>query len=88
MRNMRDEQTQRYMIQVERPQEKLDMQKIAALLEPLDIRLDPDYGPINVNPKLGRYIVRGSATEAAREKAEQIEGVRFFRDAKVAPTKQ
>ena len=74
------------MIQVERPGEELDMEKIASLLEPAGVQLDPSYGPINVNPKLGRHVVRGTATERAKTKAEKIKGVRFFRDLRIAPT--
>lgn len=75
------------MIQVERPDEKLDMEKIVELLSPAGVQLDTSYGPINVNPKLGRYVVRGTATPRARRAAEKIEGVQFFGDAiRVEPT--
>jgi hypothetical protein len=77
--------TPRFIIQVERPGEKIDLAKIHALLEGTGVQLDDDYGPILVNPKLGRYVVRGTATTQARAKAEQIQGVRFFPDIRQQP---
>ena len=74
-----------FIIQVERPGKKLDMSDIQSLLEGIDIQLDSSYGPISINPKLGRYVVRRKATPEARTKAEQIPGVRFFADAKIRP---
>jgi hypothetical protein len=75
----------RYIIQVDRPGERMDMTAIRALLDGLGIALDLDYGPIPINPTLGRYVVRGSASPDARERAEQIPGVRFFADAVQEP---
>ncbi len=75
----------RFIIQVDRPGERLDLAAIRTLLEGTDVDLDPGYGPILINPKLGRYVVRGAASLEARAKAEQIPGVRFFADAKVKP---
>jgi hypothetical protein len=72
----------RYIIQVDRPPpERVDMAVIRALLDGLGVDLDPGYGPIPVNPQLGRYVVRGTASPDARARAEQIPGVRFFADA-------
>lgn len=70
----------RYIIQVDRPGEQVDMAAIRALLEGAGVALDPAYGPIPINPKLGRYVVRGTASPDARARAEQIPGVRFFAD--------
>jgi hypothetical protein len=75
----------RYIIQVDRPGERVDMAAIRALFDGLDITLDLDYGPIPINPALGRFVVRGSATPDARARAEQIPGVRFFADAVQEP---
>jgi hypothetical protein len=75
-----------FIIQVERPGKKLGMSDIQSLLEGTGIQLDSNYGPIPVNPKLGRYVVRGKATPEAKAKAERIPGVRFFADAKIKPT--
>jgi hypothetical protein len=74
-----------FIIQVDRPGQKLDMAAIRALLEGTNVQLDPSYGPIPINPKLGRYVVRGVATPEARAKAERIPGVRFFSDVKQKP---
>jgi len=75
----------RYIIQVDRPGERVDMAAIRALLDEAGVALDPDYGPISINPKLGRYVVRGLASPDARARAEQIPGVRFFADALQEP---
>ena len=77
----------RYIIQIERPGKKIGMDEARSLLEPLGVEVDPSYGPIPVNPKLGHYVVRGMATEEARERAQQLEGVKFFGDVKIAPTR-
>ena len=73
--------TTRYIIQVDRPGERVDMATIRALLDGVGVAVDPDYGPVPINPKLGRYVVRGVASPDARQRAEQIPGVRFFADA-------
>jgi hypothetical protein len=76
----------RYIIQVDRPPpERVDMAAISALLDGVGVSLDLNYGPVPVNPKLGRYVVRGTATPDARARAEQIPGVRFFADAVQEP---
>jgi hypothetical protein len=77
--------TPQFIIQVERPGEKLDMGKIRAILEDTGVQLDDSYGPFPVNPKLGRYVVRGTATAQARAKAEQIPGVLLFPDIRQHP---
>jgi hypothetical protein len=68
------------IIQLERPDKKLDMQTAQQILEGAGIELDLNYGPILVNFPLGRYVVRGRVSTAAREKAEKIPGVTFFVD--------
>jgi len=75
----------RYIIQVDRPGECLDMAALRALLDEAGVALDPDYGPIPINPQLCRYVVRGVASPDARARAEQIPGVRFFADALQEP---
>ena len=79
------EMSTRYIIQVDRPGERLDMAAIRALLDEAGVALDPSYGPIPLNPQLGRYVVRGIASPDARARAEQIPGVRFFADALQEP---
>src|SRR3989442_5170761 len=76
----------RYIIQVDRPGERVDMATIRSLLEGAGVALDPNYGPLPINPQLGRYVVQGVASPDARERAEQIPGVRFFADAIQEPT--
>jgi hypothetical protein len=75
----------RFIIQVDRPGQKLDMPAVRDLLEDTGIQLDSSYGPILIDPKLGRYVVRGVATPEARAKAEQIPGIRFFADTRQKP---
>ncbi|MCI0483846.1 MAG: hypothetical protein L0Y78_04620 [candidate division NC10 bacterium] len=61
------------------------MSTIRELLEGTGIELDGGYGPVLIDPKLGRYVVRGTATPEARSKAEQIPGIRFFSDTRQQP---
>jgi hypothetical protein len=75
----------RYIIQVDRPGERVDMAALRVLLDGVGVALDPNYGPVPVNPQLGRYVVRGTASPEARTRAEQIPGVRFFADAVQEP---
>ena len=77
--------TSQYLIQIEWKDEKPDLAAIRALLEKTGTQLDPAYGPILVNPALGRYVVRGTATAEARKEAEAIPGVQFFADARISP---
>jgi hypothetical protein len=77
--------TTHVIIQVEQPGRKLDMPAVRSLLEGTGVELDGNYGPILVNDKLGRYVVRGKATSEARTKAERIPGVRFFADIQQKP---
>lgn len=71
---------ERCIIQVDRQGQKLDMSSIHALLEGTGVELDPSYGPILINPKIGRYVVRGMVSPEARMKIGQIAGVRLFAD--------
>lgn len=75
------------IIQVDRPGRKLAMEAVNKLLEGTGVEIDANYGPIPINPAIGRYVVRGRATPAARAKAEKIPGVRLFADARVQPTR-
>jgi hypothetical protein len=75
----------RYVIQLERPGERVDMEFVHALLDETGVELDAAYGPIPVNPDLGRFVVRGVASPEARALAERIPGVRFFADARQGP---
>ena len=51
----------RYVIQLERPGERVDMEFVRALLGDTGVELDAAYGPVAVNPSLGRFVVRGFA---------------------------
>jgi hypothetical protein len=82
---MTEQAVYRFLIQIERPHERVDMERVRALLEPAGVQIDPAYGPICINPKLERYVVRGTASEEARATAERIPGVRFFRDSQITP---
>jgi len=81
------DQPSKFLIQIERLDEKPGIQEVRALLEPLGVVLDTSYGPICVNPRLGRYVVRGEATKEAKGRAEKLPGVSFFPDAKVSPAR-
>ena len=82
---MPDDRKSRYVIQLERPGERVDMEFVRALLSDTGVELDAAYGPIPVNPSVGRFVVRGSASPEARALAERIPGVRFFADVQQQP---
>ena len=77
--------SRQYIIQLNARHASLD--SLRSRLEKIGVNLDPEYGPINVNPVERNYVVRGWATPDARARAEKIEGVTFFGDAKIAPTR-
>ena len=74
------------IIQIDRPGRTLQMDEVVNLLAGTGVELDPSYGPILVNPGLGRFVVRGSADAAARARAAAIPGVTLFADARIKPT--
>jgi hypothetical protein len=75
----------RFLIQIESPDKTLNITDAQKLLAGTGVELDEGYGPILVNPGLGRYVVRGSAGREARARAETLAGVRFYSDAGVSP---
>ena len=85
---MKDKQGQRVMIQIEHPEGALDFGAAEKLLGSTGIELDKSYGPILVNPKKGRYVVRGFASPAAVAKAKALPGVSVFADAPIQPARK
>ena len=81
-----DQSVNQYIIQIERPGKQVTINEARALLEPLGVKIDSSYGPIPVNPKLGCYVFRGTATEEMRKRAQELNGVKFFGDVKIVPT--
>lgn len=79
------ENSERVMIQIQRPDQNLDMPTIEKLLEGTGIKLDPDYGPFSVNPKQGVFVVRGYASPESQKKAKQIPNITLFRDTTISP---
>ena len=75
----------RFIIQLERPGEKIDLKSIQKLLESKGIKVDTAYGLIQIDQKGSRFVMRGWGTPVSRKKAEQIPGIRFFSDATVKP---
>jgi hypothetical protein len=84
---MKPEEKLQFLIQIERPNQKLDMERVRKLLEPTGMKIDHTYGPILVNPARGRFVVRGTGSPGAKAKAEKIGGIQLFRDMKIQPTK-
>lgn len=82
---MSDRTLRRFLIQMDLPGQALDIERAVALLEPRGVELDRSYGPICIDPAMGRYVVRGTATDAARQLVEQIPGVQLFRDSPIEP---
>jgi hypothetical protein len=74
-----------YLIQVERPGERLSISDVRKIFAATGVELDSQYGPILINPDLGRHAVRGWADDQSRQSAERIPGVRFFSDPRIAP---
>jgi len=61
------------------------MDEVETLLAGTGVELDRSYGPILVNPGLGRFVVRGQGDAGARERAAAIPGVTLFADARIKP---
>jgi hypothetical protein len=80
-----DDVKSRYVIQLERPGEPVDMEFVRTLLGGTGVELDAGYGPVPVNPSLGRFVVRGFASPEARALAERIPGIKFFADVRQQP---
>ena len=76
------------MIQIDRPGEELNIDKAKDILGGDGVELDADYGPFLINPKVGRYIVRGLATADAKERLSTLPGVQTFSDIAVQTTKK
>jgi hypothetical protein len=85
---MKSREEQRLMIQIEHPQGELAFGDAERLLGLTGIELDKSYGPILVNPKKGRYVVRGFASPAAVAKAKALPGVSVFADAPIQPARK
>ena len=83
---MHQKQERQFLIQIERPNQKLDLNKIRALLKPTGMKIDHNYGPIVVNPARGRIVVRGRGSDDAKAKAAKIGGIQLFPDMTVEPT--
>lgn len=64
------------------------MSDARALLAPLGVQLDPDYGPVAVSPRLGRYVVRGAASREALDRVRELDGVKVFSDSRIAPARR
>src|SRR5882672_1362227 len=77
-----------YIIQIDRPGPRLEIGDVREMLAGTGVQIDAGYGPIPLDPLIGRYVVRGTATQSARQRAEKIRGVRFFGDAKIGPIGQ
>jgi len=75
-----------YIIQLSDRGRSFTMQEAQSLLAPTGVVLDSSYGPINVNPSAGNFVLRGRASDQARIEAESsIPGITFFGDATIGP---
>ena len=75
----------RLIIQIEKPNLKLTLMDIKEILYNTGVNLDENYGPYCVNPKLGRYVVRGTANAESQKKLRRIPGITLFLDKKIEP---
>src|SRR5437879_13495821 len=64
----------RYVIQLERPGERVDMEFVRALLGGTGVDLDAGYGPVPVTASLWRLVARGFAAREARAVAARSAG--------------
>ena len=71
-----------YIVQMDHPDTPLNMSSVLEILQDTGIDIDQSYGPILIDRKRGRYVVRGRATAEEKTKAEKIPGLRFFADVK------
>lgn len=63
------------------------MARAQSLLEPVGVQLDPLYGPIPVDHRQGRYVVRGTASPEVLDRVRELEGVSVFQDAPIGRTR-
>jgi hypothetical protein len=75
----------RYIIQIDERSQRSDVDDVMRSLEEIGVQVDRSYGPILVNKKTGRYVIRGIATKTIRRQAEKISGVSFFADERIEP---
>jgi hypothetical protein len=88
MGNSKKQYSDRFMIEIERPCEKLDMNEISSLLKKSGVRVDPTYGPFCINPRQGKYVIRGFGDVEVQEKLIKIPGITIFPDQKVKSAKR
>ncbi len=77
--------SQRFIIQIDNVDKKMDMDLINTKLSETGIIIDQNYKPVCVNSKINRYVVRGFADSEAQKKARNLKGIKLFRDSKVRP---
>jgi hypothetical protein len=75
------------LFQIDRPGEPMDMSRARLLLEAAGVQVDPSYGPIPIDHRRGRYVVRGTASPEALERVRELEGVSVFQDAPIGRTR-
>jgi len=76
---------QRMIIQIDFPGEQIDMRKIGHLLSGTGVDLDEHFGVVPVDAASGRYVVRGSGDQQAKEALRAIEGIQIFPDQRITP---
>jgi hypothetical protein len=76
----------RYIIQLDHPGIPLAMTEVKQLAPPRVIDWDTSYGPLLINPRLGRYVVRGTSELTVEELRAKFPRLQFFADAVVQST--
>jgi len=83
-----DDNLERIIIQCDLQEENVSISIIDKKFKGTGLNLDKNYGPLLINPKLHRYVVRGFADLNTKTKISKLTGVKVFADSKVKPIKK
>lgn len=76
----------RFIIQITKPHGKkaLSVQAARRILRDTGVVIDEAYGVLLLDPQSGKWVLRGTADETAKEKANALPGVQLFSDGPIA----
>ena len=80
-----DNNLERIIIQCDLQEENVNLSTIDKKFKGTGLNLDKNYGPLLINPKLHRYVVRGFADQNTKAEISKLTGVKVFSDSKVKP---
>ena len=79
---------ERIIIQCDLQDENAKLSTVDEKFKGTGLNLDKNYGPILINPKLHRYVVRGFVDQNTKAKISKLTGVKVFSDSKVKPVRK